>query len=212
MTFSCSKWACFAFVNRARNGWTAFARSLPTHRFHDWSKTEAALQRQRHCSVICQSIFKTKISLERSFPALNEHVLLCESKEKRQRPLEVCRRIDFAMDRRLRPLAPEALQRHLSIDFQNQGIIGKIFSCSKRACFDFANRTRNGWTASARSLPTHRFRDWLKTEAALKFNLLTGYPKYERRALHSRHWLGESMKVLTWRKYENVFLFLFSTW
>ena len=132
--FSCSKRAYFALVNRARNGWTAFARSLPRHRFHDWSKTEAALQRQRHCSVICQSIFKTKISLERSLPALND------------------------------------------------------------SCFAFVNRTRNGWTASARSLPTHRFRNWLKTEAALKFNLLTGYPKYETHALHSRHWLGESMK------------------
>ena len=128
--FSCSKRAYFALVNRARNGWTAFARSLPTHRFHDWSKTEAALQRQRHCSVICQSIFKTKMSLERSFPALNEHVLRLwiERETAEQRPLEVCRRIDFA------------------------------------------------------------------TEAALKFNLLTGYPKYERHALHSRHWLGESMK------------------
>ena len=102
--FSCSKRAYFALVKRARNGWTAFARSLPTHRFHDWSKTEAALQRQRHCSVICQSIFKTKISLERSFPALNEHVLLfwIEREKAEQRTLEVCRRIDFAIDRRLR--------------------------------------------------------------------------------------------------------------
>ena len=91
-------------MNRARNGWTAFARSLPTHRFHDWSKTEAALQRPRHCSVICQSIFKTKISLERSFPALNEHVLRLgiERETAEQRRLEVCRRIDFAIDRRLR--------------------------------------------------------------------------------------------------------------
>ena len=102
--FSWSKRAFFALVNRARNGWTAFARSLPTRRFHDWSKTEAALQRQRHCSVICQSIFKAKISLERSFPALNEHVLLLwiEREMAEQRPLEVCRRNDFAIDRRLR--------------------------------------------------------------------------------------------------------------
>ena len=209
--FSCSKRACFVFVNRARNGWTAFARSLPTHRFHDWLKTEAALQRQRHCSVICQSIFKTKLSLERSFPVLNEHVLLLWIKREtaEERPLEVCRRIDFAIDRRLRPLASEALQRHFSIDFQNQNIIEQIFSCSKRACFAFVNRTRNGWTASARSLPTHRFCDWLNTEAALKFNLLTGYPKYERHALHSRHWLGESMKRSA--EVENVFfIFIFN--
>ena len=95
-------------MNRARNGWTAFTRSLPMHRFHDWSMTEAALQRQRHCSVICQSIFRTKISLERSFPALNknEHVLLwwIERETAEQRPLEVCRRIDFAIDWRPRPL------------------------------------------------------------------------------------------------------------
>ena len=104
--FSCSKRAWFAFVNRARNGWTAFARSWPTHRFHDWLKTEAPLQRQRHCSVICQSIFRTKISLERSFPALNEHVLLwwIERETAEQHPLEICRCIDFAIDWRPRPL------------------------------------------------------------------------------------------------------------
>ena len=203
--FSCSKRACFAFANRARNVWTAFARSLRRDQFHGWSKTESALQRQRYCSVICQSIFKTKISLERSFPALNEHILLLwiERETAEQRPLEICRSIDFAMDRRLRPLASETLQRHLSIDFQNQDIIAKIFSCSERACFAFVNQTRNSRTASARSLPTHRFRDWLKTEAALKFNLLTGYPKYERQTLRSRHWLGESMKRRA--EVENVF-------
>ena len=130
--FFCSKRACFCFVNRTRNGLTAPSGSLPTHRFRDWSKTEAALQRQRHCSVICQSIFKTKMSLERPFPALNENVWLLwiERETAEERPLEVC--------------------------------------------------------------PTHRFRDWSKTEAALKFNLLTGYPKYERHALHWRHWLGEN--------------------
>ena len=99
-----------------------------------------------HCSVIFQSISKTKMSLERSFPALNEHVLLLWIK---------------------RP-----------------------------------NSVR--W-----SLPTHRFRDWLKTEAALKFKRQTGNPNYERHALHWRHWLGESMKWSA--EIENVF-FLFSTW
>ena len=104
--FFCSKRACFAFVNRTRNELTAPSRSLPTHRFRDWSKTEAALQRQRHCSVICQSIFKTKMSLERPCPALNENVLLLwiERETAEERPLEVCRRIDFAIDRRPRPL------------------------------------------------------------------------------------------------------------
>ena len=47
-----------------------------------------------------------------------------------------------------------------SVDFQNQDVVGKIFSCSKRACFAFVHQTTNGWTASARNLPTHRFRDW----------------------------------------------------
>ena len=44
--------------------------------------------------------------MERPFPALNEHVLLSWIKLKtaEQRPLEVCRRIDFAIDRRVRPL------------------------------------------------------------------------------------------------------------
>ena len=82
--FSCSKRVYFVFVNRSRNGWTASSRSLPTHRFRDWSKTETALQRQRHCSVIFWSISKTKMSLERSFPALNENVCFCESNEKRR--------------------------------------------------------------------------------------------------------------------------------
>ena len=151
-------------------------------------------------------IFQTNISLEISF-SCSKQACFCflwfERETAEQRPLEVCWRIDFAMDRRLRPLASEALQRHFSIAFQNQDIIGKIFFCSKRACFAFVNRTRNGWTASARSLPTHRFHDWLKTEAALKFNPLTGYPQYERHALHSRHWLGESMKRSA--EVENVF-------
>ena len=53
-----------------------------------------------------------------------------------------------------------ALRRHFSIDFQTQYIVGKILSSSKRACFVFVNRTRNGRTASVRSLPTHRVRAW----------------------------------------------------
>ena len=39
----------------------------------------------------------------------------------------------------VRSAASEALQRHLSIDFQNQDIIGKICSWSKRACFAFVS-------------------------------------------------------------------------
>ena len=135
-------------MNRTRNGWTAAARSVPTHRLRDGPRTAAASVRGTAASI-------------------------------------------------------------LSIDFQNRDIIGKIFACSKRAWLAFVNRTRNGWTASARSLPTYRFRNWLKTEAAKKFNLLTGYPKYERHALHSRHWLGESMKRS--EQVENVFLiFIFN--
>ena len=52
-----------------------------------------------------------------------------------------------------------ALQRHFSVDFQTEDIAGKIFSCSKLACFAFVNRAKNGWTAFARILPTHRFHD-----------------------------------------------------
>ena len=167
MIVSCSKRAYFVLVNRARNGWTAFARSLPTHRFHDWSKTEAALQRQRHCSVICQSIFKTKISLERSFPALNEHVLLLwiERETAEQRPLEVCRRIDFAIDRRLRAASVRGTAASFVDRFSNPKIsLERSLPALNDSCFAFVNRTRNGWTAPARSLPTHRFRDWSKTE------------------------------------------------
>ena len=137
--FSCSKRAYFALVNRARNGWTAFARSLPTHRFHDWSKTEAALQRQRHCSVICQSIFKTKISLERSFPALNEHVLLLwiEWETVEQRPLELFLRIDFAVDRRLRAASVRGTAASFVDRFSNPRYHWKIFTCSERLMFCF---------------------------------------------------------------------------
>ena len=81
----------------------------------------------------------------------------------------------------------QALGRHFSVDFQAQYIVGKTFSWSKRACFVYVNSTTNGRTAAVRNLPTHRFRDWSKTEAALKYNSLTGYPKYEKNALHWRH-------------------------
>ena len=59
-----------------------------------------------HCGVIFQSIFKPNVSLERSCPDLNEHVLFFwigrETAERR--PFEVCRRIAFAFDRRQGPL------------------------------------------------------------------------------------------------------------
>ena len=210
---SCSKRAYFALVNRARNGWTAFARSLPTHRFHDWSKTEAALQRQRHCSVICQSIFKTKISSERSFPALNEHVLLLwiERETAEQRPLEICRRNDFAiLIEDWGPLASEALQRHLSIDFQTQDIIGKIFACSERLmfCFCESNEKRLNSVRSkfADASISQLIEDRGRSEVQPSYRL-----KYERHALHSGHWLEESMKQSA--EVENIlFLFLFSMW
>ena len=58
------------------------------------------------CGVIFQSIFKPNISLERSCPDLNEHVLFLwigrETAERR--PFEVCRRIDFALGHSRRPL------------------------------------------------------------------------------------------------------------
>ena len=150
------------------------------------------------CSVVCQSIFKTKKSLERFCPALNEHVLLLwiEQDMAKHRPREICRCINFAMDRRLSVICQSIFKPRCH---------WKIFSCSKRVCFAFVNWTRNGWTAFARSLPTHKFRDWSKTEAALTFNLFTGYPKYQRHALklHWRHWLGESMKRSA--EVENVF-------
>ena len=59
-----------------------------------------------HCGVIFQSIFKPNISLEISCPDLNEHDLfLWIGREMaKRRPFEVCRRIDFAIGRRPRPL------------------------------------------------------------------------------------------------------------
>ena len=93
--FSCSKRACFAFVNRMRNGRAAFARSCTdasiSRLIEDWGSSAASERLQRHF----QSIFKTKVWLERSFPALNEHVLLLwiERETAEQRSLDVGRSI-----------------------------------------------------------------------------------------------------------------------
>ena len=59
-----------------------------------------------HCGVIFQSIFKPNISLERSGPDLNVHGLLLWIRREtaERRPFEVCRRIDFAIGQRRRPL------------------------------------------------------------------------------------------------------------
>ena len=59
-----------------------------------------------HCGVNFQSIFKPNISLERSCPDLNEHVLFLwiGRATAERRPFEVCRRIDFAISRKRRPL------------------------------------------------------------------------------------------------------------
>ena len=74
----------------------------------DWSTDYRSLSviLDGHCSVIFQSNFKNKTSLERSFPALNDHALLfsIERETAEQHPLEICRRIDFAINRRLTPL------------------------------------------------------------------------------------------------------------
>ena len=81
---SVSWWTLYGLVDRLPVSAGCFRRTL-----------------QRHFLVDFQ-----KISLERSFPALNEHILLwwIERETAEQRSLEVCRRIDFTIDRRLRPL------------------------------------------------------------------------------------------------------------
>ena len=59
-----------------------------------------------HCGVIFQPIFKIKVPLERSFPNLDEHffVFWIERKTAERQLFEIYRRIDFAIDRRLRLL------------------------------------------------------------------------------------------------------------
>ena len=59
-----------------------------------------------HCGVILQSIFKPNISLERSCPDLNEHVLFfwVRRETAERRPFEVCRCMDFALCHSRRPL------------------------------------------------------------------------------------------------------------
>ena len=112
------------------------------------------------------------------------------------------RRIDFAIDRRLRPLASEALQRHLSIDFQTQDIIGKIFACSERLMFCF-------WESNEKRLNSVRSK-FADASISRLIEDRGCNPKYERHVLHSRHWLGESMKRSA--EVENVFYIFIFTW
>ena len=59
-----------------------------------------------HCGVIFRSIFKPNISLERSCPDLNAHVLFLwiGRATAERRPFELCGRIDFEISRRRKPL------------------------------------------------------------------------------------------------------------
>ena len=125
--FSRSKGACLAFVNRTRNSWTAFARYLPKHWFHDLSKTDADVSEplQRHLSLD----FQTQNIIGKIFSCSKRacFALWIERETAEQRPLEVCRRIELAMVRRLRTLQSEALQRHLWIDFKTKISLERSF-------------------------------------------------------------------------------------
>ena len=72
--------------------------------------------------------------------------------------------------------------------------VGKILSWSKRACSVFVNRTRNGRTAAVRSLPTHRFRDWPKTEAAQQQSYRLSKVQDKRTALEALTWTKNKTK------------------
>ena len=83
----------------------------------------------------------------------------------------------------------QALRHHFSVDFQTQSAIGKIFSQSKRACFIFVNRTRNGQMAAVRSLLAHWFRDQSMASAA------------ELPAVHGNSkWLTMNTRIFVLRK------------
>ena len=58
----------------------------------------------------------------------------------------------------------------------------------------FVNRTRNGRTAAVRSLPTHRFRDWPKTEAALQQSYRLSKVQDKRTALEALTWTKNETK------------------
>ena len=113
------------------------------------------------------------------------------------------------------PLASEALQRHLSIDFQTQDIIGKIFACSERLifCFCESNELENEKRLnSVRS----KFAD------ASISQLIEDRGRSEVQPSNRLSKVRETCAAfgkLTWRKYETkcrswkqFFIFLFSTW
>ena len=101
---------------------------------------------------------------------------------------------------------PVILNGHCGVILQS---IFKPNISLERSCLDlnakivFVNRTRNGRTAAVRSLPTHRFRDWRKTDAALQQSYRLSKVPDKRTALEE----------LTWRKNETKYsvnvLFIF---
>ena len=60
--------------------------------------------------------------------------------------------------------------------------------------FVFVNQTRNGRTAAVRILPTHRFRDWPKTEAALQQSYRLSKVQDKRTALEALTWTKNETK------------------
>ena len=104
-----------------------------------------------------------------------------------------------------RSAASEALQRHLSIDIQNQDIIGKIFACSKRLmfCFCKSNEKRLNSVRSADAPISRLKEDRGRSEVQPSYRL----PKVRETCA--------AVEILTWRKYEtkcrswNRFFFFF---
>ena len=89
-----------------------------------------------------------------------------------------------------------ALQRHFSVDFQNQDVVGKIFSCSKRACIVFVNRKSNEKQPNsvrskfADAAISRLIEDWGRSEVQPSYRLSK---VRETRA---------ALEALSWRKYE----------
>ena len=92
---------CESKEKRLNSARSKFADASISRWIEDW----AASVRNTAASFV-NPFSKPRYYMERSFPALNEHVLLLwiERETAEQRPLEVCRRIDFAIDWRPRPL------------------------------------------------------------------------------------------------------------
>ena len=132
----------------------------------------------------------------------------CESNEKRLKSAR-SKFADASISRLIEdwgPLASEALQRHLSIDFQIQDVIGKIFACSERLMFCVCESNEKRLN-SVRS----KFADASISQLIEDRGRSEVQPSYRLSKVRET---CAAFGTLTWRKYncaevENIFFFFY---